>query len=330
MFNGVHKTITPSGAVSRISMTDTSHLEDKQTPEMVSDQIKEEAKGKPTPENTAPEQKPEEKPAEVVPPKEEDKPVEPPKPEEKPEDKPADKPEDKKPEENLPPKPRTIYDDLKDKKIQVKEAKSEIELLKSQLAEKDQLITDLAEKAKSAETPAEKQEVSDDIKAIAEEIGASPEGIAKLTDFLTKSLVKPDGQQISKEDLDALKNFRQSKAQQEAQVQFAGEWNAFEPALKTEFPHVNAEDLAVVKKEVDRLAHTTQYHDKEIDYIYFKEKQKLAKLISPQRPSYEGSDNKPAPEGDVEVELSAKSSPMDVMKATSKSSGSALEIRSSK
>lgn len=275
----------------------------------------------------------EEKPEEVKP---EVKPEEK-KPEEKPEEKPADdkKPEDKKPEDEKPEekpeplqtKPRSIYDDLKDKKKEVKEVKSELEIANNKIAEQNKLITDLTEKAKNAETPAEKAEVEDEIKAIAEEIGADPAGIARLTDFLSKKLVKPDGVQITKEDLEAIQSIKQSKAQDDIKAQFTKEWNEFEPSLKKEFPHVSSDDLAVVKEVIDKLAHSTQYADKEVDYIYFKEKDKLSKLISPKRPSYEGGDNKPAPEHGAEVELSEKSSPLDVQKATEKHSGSSLEIR---
>lgn len=272
----------------------------------------------------------------------EEKPDESDKSEEKPENKEPEgdkKPDDgdEKPEdtedkpEHLQPKPkRSIYDDLKDKKKEVKEHKSEIETLKTQLAEKDQAIADLTKKAQGAETPEEKQEVEDEIKAIAEDIGADPEGIAKLTEFLSKKLVKPAGEQISKEDLEAIKNFRQSQAQTEATQAFVKEWNEFAPSLKKEFPHVTDQDLEVVRQVVDKLAHTEKYHDKEIDYIYFKEKEKLSKLISPKRPSYEGGESRPANEsGDADVELSEKSSPLDVQNATSKTSKSSLEIRPS-
>jgi hypothetical protein len=299
-------------------MTDTSHLEDKQTPEMVSDQIKEEAKGQPSPENPAPEQKPKEKPAE------DNKPATDPKPEEKQEEKPEEKPD-----APLQTKPRTIYDDYKDKKKEVKEKDSEIDVLKTQLSEKDRLIADLTEKAKLAETPAEKQEVEDEISQIAEKIGADPEGIKVLTEFLSKKLVKPVGVEISPEDLEAIKNFRESKNQQESKAQFTKEWNVFEPSLKAEFPSVSNEELEVIREVVDKLAHSPKYADKEVDYIYFKEKANLSKLISPKRPSYEGSNSdKTTPDGDTEVELSSKSTPMDAMKATSKQPSSGLEIRS--
>lgn len=289
------------------------------TPAMLSDEIKQEAEGKETPEKPAPEQEPKETPAE--------KQGESPKPEDKPEDTDPEEPKEKL-DEPLQTKPRTIYQDLKEKKKEVKEAKSENELLKSQLAEKDQLIADLTKKAQNAETPAEKQEVEDEISEIAEKIGADPEGIKTLTEFLSKKLVKPDGVSISKEDLDAIKNLRQLESQRQAEVQFSTEWNEFEPSLKKEFPNVTNDDLSIIRKEVNKLAHTKQYHDKEIDYIYFKEKAKLSKLISPQRPSYEGSDNKITPDNGVEIEITSKSSPMDVMRATEKSSSSNLEIRS--
>lgn len=302
----------------------TPHPDDSQmTPEMLSNDMKQEAKGKETPEDPAPEQKPEEKP--------DDKPEDSPKPEDEPkDDKPEDKSEDKKPDEPLQTKPRSIYDDLKDKKRDLKEAKSELELAQATIAEKDKLISELTEKAKKAETPAEKQAVEDEIAQIAEKIGADPEGVQILTDFLTKKLVKPAGVDITPEDLEAIKGFRQTKAQQEEQARFSSEWNSFEPALKQDFPHISSSELETVKAVVDKLAHSERYADKEIDYIYFKEKNNLTKLISPKRQSYEGVDSKPAPENaDTEVELSSKSTPMDAQKQIFKQPGSQLEIRSS-
>jgi hypothetical protein len=295
------------------------------TPAMLSDQIKAEAEGKETPETPktpAPEQKSEETPDVKVPPQEETPaPVTP---------KSEEESEDKKPDEPLQTK-RTIYKDYKEKKVELKESKAEIDVLKTQLAEKNTEIENLKRKSEVAETPAEKQEISDEIKAIAEEIGADPEGIAKLTAFITKNVKPGETSALSAEDRATLDRVKHDDSKREATAQFTKEWNAFEPSLKKEFPHVSNEDLAVVREVVDKLAHTDQYHDKEVDYIYFKEKSKLQKFISPKRPSYEGGNSTPALEGgDAEVELSSKSTPMDAQKATqAKGGGSSLEIRSS-
>jgi hypothetical protein len=38
-----------------------------------------------------------------------------------------------------------------------------------------------------------------------------------------------------------------------------------------------------MRKELDTLAHTTEFHDKEIDYIAFKNQDKLSSLITPHK-----------------------------------------------
>ena len=43
-------------------------------------------------------------------------------------------------------------------------------------------------------------------------------------------------------------------------------------------------DKEVIKKKIQELAHTKQFHDKEVDYIIFKNKDVLSKIISPKKP----------------------------------------------
>lgn len=40
-------------------------------------------------------------------------------------------------------------------------------------------------------------------------------------------------------------------------------------------------------KEIVKLSHTAEFHDKEVDYIVWKRKAELSKLISPKKPSFE-------------------------------------------
>ncbi len=230
-------------------------------------------------------------------------------------------------------KKRSIYDDLKDKKKEAREAKSETETVKAErdaLKAENEALKKLTESAKKAETDEDKEQVEDDIKAVAEAIGGDPKAIQTLTDFLTKRLVKNDSSEISKEDIEAVKNFNKKAVETSAKAEFAEEFKGFVPALKADFPHISDEDLASVEKELFRLAHTKNFHDKEVEYIYFKHKSILSKLVSPKRQSMEGSGNNAnqGNGGKAEVELSSKSSPLDVMKAMEKpSAGSGIEIR---
>ncbi len=346
----IPKTITPSGAVSRISMTENKVIEPTGaiddtgltlTPEQVQANAKAEEEANLNGGKSADEIAKAEEQAKAdatakadadTKKAEEDRRAGLSDEERKAEDDKKALDDQKLPAEPLQPKPRSIYKDLKEERKLKNEAKSALEVAQAQNAEKDKIIADLTEKAKNATTPAEKKEVSDEITALAEEIGASPDGIVKLTDFLTKHLVKPAGTDISKEDVELVKSFTQTQAQKDADAkakeEFSSEWNVFEPGLKKEFPQVSSEELSNVRKEVDRLAHTTKYHDKEIDYIYFKEKTNLEKFISPKRPSFEGGENRQQENAGVkDVEFSEKSSPMDIQKSMERSS-STLDVRS--
>lgn len=236
-------------------------------------------------------------------------------------------PKIEEPKEPLAPK-RSIYDDLKEKKVQVREAKEEVESMRAENARLAQELETLKQAKVDAKTPVEKQTADEEIAAFAESIGAEPEAIAGLIPILEKRLNK--GETLSKEDLDFIKQVKAEQQKSAGQIAFNNEWDGFAPSLKAEFPHVSDADLASVRKEVERLAHTPEFHDKEIDYIYFKTKNSLSKLISPKRSSIDGG-GAPAPvaETPVVTELSGKMSPMDVQNAIQKdkNSSSSLEVR---
>lgn len=219
-------------------------------------------------------------------------------------------------------KKRSIYDDLKDKKKEVRDAKNEADQVKAEneaLKAENEALKKLTDSAKKVETDEDKEKLDDDIKAVAEAIGGDPKAIKTLTDFLTKRLVKTGGAEISKDDIEAVRNFNKKATETTAKAEFLEEFKGFVPELKKDYPHISDGDLASVEKEIFKLAHSTKYHDKEIDYIYFKNKDILSKLISPKRPAMEGGGNNAPADGTKAVaELSSKSSPMDVMKAMEK------------
>lgn len=85
-----------------------------------------------------------------------------------------EKPEAEKPEEEAPPeqpKKRSIYDDLKEKKREAKDATARAEAAEAEVAR----LRALSEKQDNAETPKEKSEAKDELEAWAEEEGLNPE-----------------------------------------------------------------------------------------------------------------------------------------------------------
>lgn len=253
------------------------------------------------------------------------------------EETPEEKPEEKEPVKENPepeeapeldlPKKRTIYDDYKEKKAEVKEAKDEAVIANARIQELEALL----DAKNNAETPAEKKEVAKDIAEFAESIGADPDAIAQLETFFKSRQGNDNKDGISKEDVEFVKQFRATQAQTVANIEFEKEWTSLIPSIKAKFPTVSDAELADIRKEVDKVAHTQAFNDKELDYIFFKHEKTLSALVSPKRDSMEGG-NRNAPDyvAKGEVELSGRSSPMDVENAMSQDRHeSSLEIRSS-
>ena len=230
-------------------------------------------------------------------------------------------------------KKRSMYDDYKEKKNEAKESKAEADRLLAENKAKDAKIAELnalVEASKTAKTKEEKEDVAKDIAEFAESIGADAAAVDKLEKFLKKRLTNTEDVGITKADVEFVKKFREDQAKTQATTEFQKEWSGFVPSLKKEFPHVSDEELASVQSEVDKLAHTAKYHDKEIDYIYFKEKEKLSKLISPKQPSYESGGGAKDSGEKISSDLSGSSSPMDVQNAIRNDKApQSLEIRSS-
>lgn len=231
-------------------------------------------------------------------------------------------------------KPRTIYQDYKDQKKETRDAKSENELLKQQVADNATVIADLTKKLEAAVTPAEKQEVSDDIKALAGELGTTPEQMAKLADFITKKVQPQPANPVSPlsdDDKAALARVRETEARLAAASAFKEELTAFAPKLKEEFPDAPDADMTAVAAEIDRLAHTPAYHDKPLAFILWENKAKLAKLVSPKRPSI-GDGGNPAPKAPAplpdDTDYSAGMTPAGLSKAASAPASSTFIRRS--
>jgi hypothetical protein len=227
-------------------------------------------------------------------------------PEKKPEETPPAKTEgdDKKPEDKAPlqdePKEqrkRSIYDEYKDKKA---ELKSEKELREQAERERDDWKTKF-EALQTAETPEEKKEAADDLEAFAKEINASPEALKKMQQLFLKD-VKPA---IDPELTARLKRFEDWQAQNSKvieQANFEREYTESLPKLKTYFPNATPEEMSAIKTEIDKLAHTKEWHDKSLAYIAFEHQDKLSALITPRKRGMEGKGRSDVESSDFEFD----------------------------
>jgi hypothetical protein len=242
-------------------------------------------------------------------------------------DKPEDKPEDEteKPDEPIIKKPRSIYDDLKDKKHEVKSEKARADAAEAKAAE----LQGLLDAKKDADTPAEKKEAAKDIKEFADKHGYDPEQIEELTGILAAKLPKPDAV-LTPEEADAWRADRAKSAR-------TAEDNAIDaeaPKVKTLAKelgfeiHDDAEAVAIMA-EVKRLAHTKDFHDKPVDYIVFAKRAELSKLVSPKRPSFEqgGQRGDAEPEGETDFSATKGITPEMAGKANTSKRAPNLEVR---
>lgn len=209
-------------------------------------------------------------------------------------------------EEELPetkePKKRSIYDEYKEKKS---ELKSERELREKTERENEELRrrVEAYEKAK----PEEKEEAGDELEKFAEEINADPQAIKRMREIFLKD-IKPD-ETLQKD----LKEFKSWKAQNQQLIEkqmFEEEFSKTLPSLKTFFPNASEEEIGNIKKEIDTISHTKEWHDKDLDYVIYKNKDKLSTLVSPKKRGMESKGRKDVEEENYEFNPNADFSKM--------------------
>jgi len=221
------------------------------------------------------------------------------------------KEDDKEPlqdqKEEKEPRKRSIYDDLKAKK---NDLRTEKELREQAERERDEWKVK-AEAVRDAATPTEKKEAQDALDAYAEQFGADPEAIRKLRDVFFEGF-NPKNEKLEK-DLEEFQNWKKQNQASIEKTMFEEEFKASTPAFKELFPKVTPEELDAIKGKLDELSHTTEFHDKPLDYIAFKHQKSLSALISPKKRGME-------PKGRVDAEdLSSEFNPTaDLTKMTLK------------
>lgn len=168
-------------------------------------------------------------------------------------------------------KPRSIYHDLKDTRSDLK---TERELREQAERERDELRAKLETKP-----PVQ----ADDLDAFAAEIGADPQAIRKMRELFLKDMPASSVSPELETKLAQFEEWQKTNSTAIAAQQFETEFQSAIPQLQKLFPAASQEDINAMKKEIDILAHTSEFHDKEIDYIAFRNQDKLAALISPRK-----------------------------------------------
>ena len=194
---------------------------------------------------------------------------------EAPTEEPKDEPETlQEPKERVARKLSDKYKEVKTDLRTERELREQAERERDEYAEKLKGLTD-------AKTPEEKQDASDEIEAFAKEINADPATLRRMRELFIKETPG-----LSEEDRKAIEEIRAFKAQtQQAQERqlFEQELSKVTPVLKEYFPNVSDSELDTIKKELDRISHTKEWHDKDLEYIAFKHKETLSAFVSPKK-----------------------------------------------
>lgn len=208
---------------------------------------------------------------------------------------------EKKPDEKKPPlqdsersKPRSIYHDLKDEKSKVKaerERADTAERERNELQEKLDAISKAKDEGKST------AEAEKDALAYAKEMGleVDPEFVKRLISDARKGM-KAEFDPDLKKDLEEFKEWKQSNRQNLESQAFSEEFAAILPSLQESFPNASAEEMAAIKKELDVISHSKEWHDKDLEYIVFKHKATLSDLVTPKRRGLESKEKKDVPD----------------------------------
>lgn len=184
-------------------------------------------------------------------------------------------PEAIEPLQNEPkePKKRSIYNDLKDTRNDLKSEREAREKAEREL-------TELRSKL-DGKPPVESK--ADDLDAFAAEIGADPQAIKKMHELFLKNMPASTISPELQTKLEQFEKWQETNSSAIEAQQFETEFQSAIPQLQKLFPNASKEDIVAMKSEIDNLAHTPEYHDKEIDYIAFRNQDKLATIVTPRK-----------------------------------------------
>lgn len=258
--------------------------------------------------------------------------------------KPGDEaPKDELPkDEPAPPAPplkkRSIYDDLKDTRQEKNAFKDAaiaalqaqgVTLTGQETAEELQALAKRTPAPKPADKPAPPAPApADDLDQYAKDQNLDATALARLVEIIQKRIPASQLSEEDRKELSDLKNWKTGKEAADARAAEDTEIRSQAPAVKATLEIHNDAELAKVMEEIVKLAHTPEFHDKEVDYIVYKKRDILAKLVSPKKPSFESGGARVEAEAPAEVAFNGKMTPAQALKAaTADAPKNALEIR---
>ena len=240
-----------------------------------------------------------------------------------------------KEEKKITTKPRTVYDDLKERKAEAKAFKAialnALRDLGVELSGKESLedLQVLLQNRTDAETPAEKSEANDELAAFAQKQGMDPEILKELTGIILKSVPTQEAPQGL--TADEMERWRADQAELKLSKENAA-IDALAPTVREQLKVLGHEvhdeaEFTKVMSRVKELAHTEKFHDKELDYIVFANRAELSKLISPKKDSFEPGGQHGGEGGGTGVDYSQTPSPTQMAQEMTSTPAPSVEIR---
>jgi hypothetical protein len=237
----------------------------------------------------------------------------------------AEKPKEEPAKPADPPikKPRSVYDDLKTTRQEKKDETERANAAEARAAELQALL----DAKDDAKTPEEKKEAADDIEAFASQHNLDADQIRGLTDLILKKVPKADMPEgLKPDEVAAWRADRAAAARQAEDAQIL----ATAPAIQKQLSITEPKELDAVMAEVTRLAHTPEFHDKEVEYIVWKNQAALGKMVSPKKPSFESGNSRAEADAEAPIDFSSGKVTPEQVASAARVPKQSYEIRSVK
>lgn len=177
-------------------------------------------------------------------------------------------------------------DDHPKKYVPVKKFKKFKERSREEKAEYERQISELKsalEEKQGAETEEEVVEAEEAIASVAKELNLDETALKRISDAIIT-----DAQRKLGIDPETLKAAQESQRAQEEVKYFNSEWENIEPGLMKEYGNVEPKQLEKAKAKMYEISHTKEFHDKDLDYVLFKNRETFKEMLySPKKKSLE-------------------------------------------
>jgi hypothetical protein len=234
----------------------------------------------------------------------------------------------KEPDAVAEPKAEPKVEEPKPEEVSKKEPPFDFKAYKAELRAELQADYEKKLEALKAEQSKEKPNetvskgIEDDAKELAKKLGFDEDKTKAILETARKGL-----EPLSAEDKKLLEDYRADKAAREAKALedeqnqiFETEFAGILPALQKEYPNASPEQIALAKARIDELSHSEKYHETDLDYVLFKEKEEIGKILfSPKKATFEAPRTAPVAESEDEwPEITADMTPNQMLAAEKK------------